>query len=902
MDPKNQIAKNSKLKRTDLAEGLEKDPRFDEIKTGILEDWKKRTGKEINSPEGIDFRLGEMGVKNPVTLDDLAKNEFRKRFPEDSRDYDKLEKTRIYTDPSDDPEYQKTQVGILAKVNKEEKEYRDRNPLENYSEVWNMTYNRISRDEWRSFVNRFPEKAGAYRDRNSSINEALEFKSERERQQGVSETPTEQAGPVLVLITTPSLPIDSQEAINAQEETKNIRETLTKSGPSGLNGDDLQKIANDNNIPIEGLDTFEEGSIDTAINLHARGVSSEETTKVAIDAGPAQNKLNQSAFLQNLFEIADPKQTQSLQQAAGFPRLSVWAQDEMPIEPRPNQLFLKYIDNKYLPALEKIQGYSDRAKGFVLDKFKEGGKKFADKFLSESGKKIVSAAAKKAGQLAIKAGIKAAVTAGVGATTGVATGGISLVIAAVGKVLQKTLGAFFKKTFSKLLQVITGEKDTGKQLVTFFLGLAGLMFIAGLGPIAFIPLALGGGILIIGQGVGSLAGAAGSAIGATIYGLAALTASVAVTPLLIVMIGFPLAVVFILFIINSGAFVVPYGGFGGTIVGGESLYIRVEKEANPTGNLPNSSTTVSYEITFTAISESLSEVTISETCRVAPDSSVSCPTPENIRAGNQSTPEDQRTQYDQLDDITSQEIGVISPTDPFVITYTRSFNGGTFGYADSRVTDTMTVTATVTSGSDSASGSASICFGDCPTGCFEIVDESSWPSNYLGNLQGAITELVSLHPLYVDKVCAGTSVPICYNPVSVGYWGCHNHFGNLVSCPVTSNYTECDITLYSGGLNSVSNGVYILAHEAAHHLDAISSYYSQYASYPGTIDELPLCSYSATASCPNGHCAEGFAESIALYARLPSYWSSPTYCGTTAPYQSLYPSSYQFVEDIIYEE
>src|SRR4030042_643022 len=235
--------------------------------------------------------------------------------------------------------------------------------------------------------------------------------------------------------------------------------------------------------------------------------------------------------------------------------------------------------------------------------------------------------------------------------------------------------------------------------------------------------------------------------------------------------GFIFFAIIILFIINSGAYIVPQGGF---IQPGENPYIKVVKTSVPSGNQPNGSITVNYDVTISAIQSALSNISFDETCNVTPQGN--CPSPGDIKAGPSSVPRNQWRSFASFDEVESS-VSIVAASDPYVIIYSRVLS-----FSDSRVTDTFTVNAEVDGNNTNGSGSASICFGDCPTGCYEIVRESEWGSERLASIYGAISHLASVHPNYIDKVCSSGLVPICYDNTSHGFWGCHHEYINLPIC------------------------------------------------------------------------------------------------------------------------
>ena len=697
----------------------------------------------------------------------------------------------------------------------------------------------------------------------------------------------------------------------ASEKSKWLPELLTQTnGKLNLNQLEIQKLKDAGKIP-QNINPQE---FELALNLFTKGAQADEwlTASDKLNLNEAE-KESTAKVAQHLLTLSDAEEelNKKLYFANQEPRVEiVQATSTTPLLPPPqqvNQINMSFHDKTTTMV---FQTGIEKAKGLVFDKAQAKLNNFVTGALEKSGNKVLqqigskglktfakSTFTKVAAKVAAKLGAKA-IAAAIGTTVGGPLG--TAIGYAAGWLLEKA-GKLLKPIFNgikKLLSFITGEKDFRKQLA--YLGLTGMVIGLGLGsmPLIAISGAVGLGSLALITSGAVVATGIFASVSAALAAFFSITIGAFLAPLLIALVVIPVSIALILFIINSSAFVVPYGGYDIPIAGGESAYIRVEKEANPSGNLPNSRRTITYTITITALRASLTNLRFEETCRVIPQRDcTNNPPVQNIQAGVGATLQ----AYNSFDEI-EQSIGQISPANPLTITYTREFNGGTFDYADSRVTDRFTVSADVEGNQSTSSGSASICFGNCPTGCYEVVNEESWPANYLATFNDAAGELVSSHPLYIDKVCSdGNTIPVCYDPIRVGYWGCHGHFGRPGVCNFSIDHTQCDITLYSGGLDgATSDAVYILAHESAHHLDRISGYYSDFNSYPGRV--ISLCSYSATSSCPGGHCGESFAETIALYSELPSFWSSPGRCPAGSTYQGLYPANYEFARDIIYEE
>jgi hypothetical protein len=411
--------------------------------------------------------------------------------------------------------------------------------------------------------------------------------------------------------------------------------------------------------------------------------------------------------------------------------------------------------------------------------------------------------------------------------------------------LKKGVGALTDSAKSVLKQGTNQASLAAKKLIS-----GGVKKAA----VALAPLAAKAGVIL--AGLGLLLGLLVSAIVWTI----------------IFIVGFIFLAIVILFIINSGAYVVPPGGF--TQVG-ENPYIKVVKMSDAPLSVDNSwnnqDNVVTYTITVSALEGTLSNISFNYSCNVISENPKSCPAPQDIIAGGQSLAAMPPTAPSQ-----------ITSTTPYIITYKTTIRRG--AYNDSLITDSFTVTASP-GGQDlqTVSGSRSLRIGNPPTGCFKLVDEDSWPDNYRSNILSAISNIISDHMTYVVKVCGAGDINIQYDSTPQGYWGYHLHGGDV------------DIILYSGGLQSVSRAEFIVAHESAHHLGWITDLYDTYLNTPGLGQ---ICSYP---TYPNEPPSEDFAEMIGQYVNdtVSNCGCFVSGCGS---FQSSYPNHYEFARSIIFEE
>lgn len=172
------------------------------------------------------------------------------------------------------------------------------------------------------------------------------------------------------------------------------------------------------------------------------------------------------------------------------------------------------------------------------------------------------------------AGVEAAGTAGLLAagTEAVAVGGTELAVAGTGAAVAASTAAVIASAVAipvigaAIGLVVTAiakrvlpwlKRNLSKILMGFGGIFAGLGIVGGSVPFLFA----GGSMFVGGAMVAGGLGAAGTAVGGAFFGFLGVWArtviAAIVLPLVITLVGIPLAVVFILFIINSGAYVVP---------------------------------------------------------------------------------------------------------------------------------------------------------------------------------------------------------------------------------------------------------------------------------------------------------------------------------------------------------
>ena len=301
---------------------------------------------------------------------------------------------------------------------------------------------------------------------------------------------------------------------------------------------------------------------------------------------------------------------------------------------------------------------------------------------------------------------------------------IGAALGSVAPIIGTIIGAIVGWLIGKVLPKIIDWIKRNKEVV---LGTVGAIVGFALGGIP--GLIAGGAIALAAAMIFTMGAKAATAqIGGTIQtGLIGITSLVLPTigvPIIIALISVPVIVAIILFIINSGAYIVPPKlGISGAI---ESPYIGVEKEIvkvldkdNREINIETEEISndrlpikVSYKVNVKAKKGTLTNITFENSCRVTKDGpppTCTAPTPSE-------TPD------------------FISPVEDFVFEYEKDYE--TPGYQDSFVVDIFTVTADAPEQKGAvAATSAVVKIGEPPEEC----PAEQWPidSGYI--TQGAYT-------------------------------------------------------------------------------------------------------------------------------------------------------------------
>jgi len=370
-------------------------------------------------------------------------------------------------------------------------------------------------------------------------------------------------------------------------------------------------------------------------------------------------------------------------------------------------------------------------------------KSFAGNILGRIGQQLFGKLAKKALKtVGKKVATKIATT--------VAIQTVASSVPVIGNIIA-FVGQFILGKIKDLVSKLKSKEGKENALALLF----GLMVIGGIvlgGPLG-AALVVGGLVPGLGYmatkagGVGSLGSSIGSYGQAFMAGVTGVAFPSITAPLIISFVSIPVAIAIILFIINSGAYIVPPKT---SLIAGliESPYVGVTKTASPSGPFENSSLPITIEYTIEVVAKkgTLSNIQFEDECRVIIDGNKpSCPNPSS------DTPE---------------EPEFISPTSSFSFSYSRTYASPTF--EDSLIIDTFTVTADAPEKQGArAATTASVIIGDPPSEC-----PNGWPA--FGSLtQGAYASFSHRNAEAID-IGLGTG-----NTITARHTGVVRSFGDV---------------------------------------------------------------------------------------------------------------------------
>ncbi|HEX6977144.1 MAG TPA: peptidoglycan DD-metalloendopeptidase family protein [Patescibacteria group bacterium] len=306
-----------------------------------------------------------------------------------------------------------------------------------------------------------------------------------------------------------------------------------------------------------------------------------------------------------------------------------------------------------------------------------------------------------------KAGGKIAEAAATKAVAAVATGinpALGAIVTFISKEVISRVITWLAKNKERFFEVLGGGMILGGILVG---GTGGsVLAVAGAGVGA-------AGVISAAGGVSAAAGTLGAAFFTFVGAILGTIIAAIIIPLTIAFIAIPIITVLILFIINSGAYVVPpapsLSGTSGSSTLGitiSSPYIDVVKTASPAGPFENSALTngltIKYDVTVRAKKGALSNLKFENTC-------------QQVKKGGSAVCDAQIPSKDAMPQF-------VDPGKPYTFSYSETYFSPSF--EDSFVVDTFKVTADAVPEKTGAIAAASavVKIGKPPEDC-----PSGWP-------------------------------------------------------------------------------------------------------------------------------------------------------------------------------
>jgi hypothetical protein len=404
--------------------------------------------------------------------------------------------------------------------------------------------------------------------------------------------------------------------------------------------------------------------------------------------------------------------------------------------------------------------------------------------------KVVTAAAGQTGKLSLNVALgnavakgASAIAANLGFTAASAKIGAMIgtgIIPVIGTIAGLVLGALFGRVIEKVASWAKKHQEDLK--------IVGGAMLAGGIVVNSIPVIIVGGLIFIPTALRTGFSVALFAR-RTFWFFGRIARSIIITistPVIVIVVVIPILVAIILFIINSGAYIVPPTG---SFMGLQNPYINIDKKASPAGPFNNSDipskTKIEYTVTVSAKKGLLTNITFKDECKVIKNGAAPpCPSP------SQATPVPPDS---------------ISPSSPFTFKYTLNFDS--HNYDDSAIVNTFTVTAdTVEEKGVTTAGSASIIIGKPPMEC----PNNAWPlanDEGLNSVtQGPMTPQGWTHyntPNAIDIGVNGATIVAMHSGiVNIGEGACGGKWVRVVStCGslFTSYYGHLGATIVADG-------------------------------------------------------------------------------------------------------
>jgi murein DD-endopeptidase MepM/ murein hydrolase activator NlpD len=519
--------------------------------------------------------------------------------------------------------------------------------------------------------------------------------------------------PKFSLVINPGL--KTPETDNASATTKDFRNQLSNAGYIELSKRETRNLARLGIFPKNIDSNTASGIATTSSHLYGVGVTSAGVKEAAEKSSLTPQQQQYFGYVSNViyyYEAADPNLTQDLQVAGQQPTV-YFAGPDVSVPSGVKQIFFTVKDNVVSPLVSEPKDRIGRTankkiKRWFMKSAPKGAKKVAKK-AAQLAKKLPKKAAKTLAKQGVKkAGTFLATRLGLAAVLQAA----GSVVPIVGNIIALAAQVLLEVTLGLVKKLINWARDNPGEAATAALLAGGLIMSS--------PL-----LIALGVGFGLLTFLSFIVIPIILHFVGALIAFIV----------FVFVVAAIVFIINSGAYIVPESiesEFPGIPPGtGRSLDIQVEKTSDSPDEIQNSQLphTVNYTIIITALRGSLTNITYNNEYSVFQVPQVASPP-------NPTMP---------------QPPGIITPIEPESFEYSITLGNE---FEDSVVCDSFTVSATIPDGTtDSATASLCITIGtppeDCPAGW--PVDTSQGQEYFIGQGPfGTVThgddEAIDVHP------------------------------------------------------------------------------------------------------------------------------------------------------------
>jgi len=342
---------------------------------------------------------------------------------------------------------------------------------------------------------------------------------------------------------------DMKDSVDrAKEDTKIFRENANSSGLIKFSKKEIEELKKIGAIPQNATDLEAQSILTTSHRIYANGGTSKDLL-AAITNNKNITETQRAGFFEPVtanvaaLEKSDYFLTKNLRLANGNPSIQILNPSELTSKFQGlNQIILKLQNNYLTPIFEKVKSLGINGMANI--------KNFITKSLtSKTAKKVFESVAK----LGLKAGLEALESLAASAILP----GIGTVVEAllkVGKILLKIVGKLLEKLLGKLKKTID---ENAKWLA--LVGFGGLILgAAGLGSLATAIGLFSLGTLFLLGGFPLIMGGTAAAVGMFFPFIMPVAPLVIISAWFLVgIIAFTLLTIFVLFIINSGGYIIP---------------------------------------------------------------------------------------------------------------------------------------------------------------------------------------------------------------------------------------------------------------------------------------------------------------------------------------------------------